>query len=46
MSNALINYYKDYQNTYLKHDDNVNVNEIEYMIELTSLIMKFSNKVS
>ena len=38
---ALINYYKDYQNTYIKHDDNVNVNEIEYMIELTSLLMKF-----
>ena len=44
MSNALINYYKDYQNTSIKHDD-VNVNEIEYMIELTSLLMKFSNKV-
>jgi len=41
MFNALINYYKDYQNTYIKHDDNVNVNEIEYMIELTSLLMKF-----
>ena len=41
---ALINYYKDYQNTYIKHDD-VNVNEIEYMIELTSLLRKFSNKV-
>ena len=41
MFNALINYYMDYQNTYIKHDDNVNVNEIEYMIELTSLLMKF-----
>lgn len=41
MFNSLINYYKDYQNTYIKHDDNVNVNEIEYMIELTSLMMKF-----
>ena len=42
---ALINYYKDYQNTYIKHDD-VNVNEIEYMINLTSLLMELSNKVS
>lgn len=41
MFNALIKYYKDYQNTYIKHDDNVNINEIEYMIELTSLMMKF-----
>ncbi|MEC1742262.1 hypothetical protein [Schinkia azotoformans] len=37
----LVDYYTKYQNTYVKHDDRVNKNEIEYIIELTSLMMKF-----
>ncbi|MFH5781510.1 hypothetical protein [Heyndrickxia oleronia] len=37
----LMDYYTKYQNTYVKHDDRVNKNEIEYIIELTSLMMKF-----
>lgn len=41
----LLDYYTKYQNTYIKHDDQVNKNEIEYVIELTSLMMKFSIKM-
>lgn len=37
----LMDYYTKYQNTYVKHDDRVNKNEMEYIIELTSLMMKF-----
>ena len=37
----LMDYYTKYQNIYVKHDDRVNENEIEYIIELTSLMMKF-----
>lgn len=37
----LMDYYTKYQNTYVKHDDRINKNEIEYIIELTSLMMKF-----
>lgn len=36
----LIDYYALYQNTYVKHDDNVPEIEIECMIELTSTFMK------
>lgn len=41
MTTTLITYYTHYQNSYVKHDDKVNKNEIEYIIELTSLMMKF-----
>ena len=37
---TLNNYYKDYQNTYVKHDNNVNPNEVEFIVELTSSLMK------
>lgn len=36
----LIEYYQVYQNTYVKHNDNVNSNEIEFIVELTSIFMK------
>ena len=36
----LVEYYSKYQNEYIKHDDNVNKNEIEFIIELTSIMMK------
>lgn len=41
MTTTLITYYTQYQNSYIKHNDKVNRNEIEYIIELTSLMMKF-----
>lgn len=41
MITTIINYYTKYQNNYVKHDDKVNESEIEYIIETTSIIMKF-----
>lgn len=37
----VLEYYTKYQNTYIKHDDRVNKDEMEYIIEITSLMMKF-----
>lgn len=37
----LIDYFSKYQNTYVKHNDNVNTNEVEIMIEMASSFMKF-----
>lgn len=37
----LIDYFAKYQNTYVKHNDNVNDKEIEFIFELTSALMKF-----
>jgi len=37
----LINYFSKYQNTYVKHNDNVNNNEVEIIIEMASSFMKF-----
>jgi hypothetical protein len=37
----LIDYFSKYQNTYVKHNDNVNNNEVEIMIEFASSFMKF-----
>ena len=36
----LIEYYSQYQNTYVKHDDKVVLSEIEFTIEITSIFMK------
>lgn len=36
----LIDYYSQYQNSYVKHNDKVNPNEIEFIIEITSIFMK------
>lgn len=36
-----ITYYTKFQNNNVKHGDNINANEIEYVIEQTSIIMKF-----
>lgn len=41
----LVDYYSKYQNTYVKHDDNVNEKEIDFIIELTSSLMKFILKI-
>jgi hypothetical protein len=37
----LIDYFSKYQNTYVKHNDDVNENEIEITIEMASSFMKF-----
>ena len=46
MVQKIIDYYTKFQNNHVKHNDAVNNNEIEYVIELTSVIMKFLIKVS
>lgn len=44
MFNSLLDYYGKYQNKYIKHDDNVNMKEIEFIVDLTSSFMKFITK--
>ena len=46
MGIQIIKYYTDFQNNHVKHNDKVNEDEIEYIIELTSIIMKYLIKVS
>lgn len=46
MVTQVIKYYTDFQNNHVKHKDKVNSNEIEYVIELTSVVMKFLLKIS
>jgi hypothetical protein len=41
MYTKIIDYYCNYHNNYVKHDDAVKEHEIELIIELTSTIMKF-----
>jgi hypothetical protein len=41
MCTQIIKYYTDFQNNHVKHNDKVNENEIEYIIEQTSIVMKF-----
>jgi hypothetical protein len=40
MYNTLISYYDDYNNAHSKHWDNVNSNEIEFIIYLTGIFMR------
>lgn len=42
----IIDYYTKFQNNHVKHNDRVNNNEIELIIELTSVFMKYIIKVS
>lgn len=44
MVQQVIKYYTDFQNNHVKHNDAVNSMEIEYTIELTSVVMKFGVK--
>jgi hypothetical protein len=44
MVTQIISYYTRYQNEYVKHNDRVNQNEIEYIFDLTSVLMKFLMK--
>ena len=41
----IIEYYTKVQNNHVKHNDAVNSDEIEYVIELTSVVMKYLVKV-
>jgi hypothetical protein len=43
---TLIDYYTKYQNSYVKHDDAVNEQEVDLMIELTSSFMKHLVRLS
>jgi hypothetical protein len=40
MFNKLLDYYCKYQNAYIKHNDKVNISEVEFIIEMTSIFMK------
>ena len=42
----LVDYLGKYNNTYVKHNDNVNENEIEIIIEIASSFMKFLVKIN
>lgn len=42
----IIKYYTDFQNNHVKHNDLVNSNEMEYVIEQTSIIMKLLIKIN
>ena len=46
MVHTIVDYYTRFQNNHVKHDDAVNSNEIEYVIELTSVVMKFLIKAN
>ena len=41
MFQKLIEYYSKYQNNYVKHNDKVNKQEIEFVIDLTTAFMKY-----
>ncbi len=41
----ILKYYQDYQNQYIKHNDDVRENEIELIISQTNTIMKFLIKI-
>jgi hypothetical protein len=41
----LVDYFGKYNNTYVKHNDNVNDNEIEIIVEIASSFMKFLIKI-
>jgi len=42
----LVDYYSKYQNTYVKHDDAVIEEEIEFIFEITSSFMKHIVRLS
>jgi hypothetical protein len=42
----LVDYYTKYQNTYVKHDDGVIDEEVEFVFELTSSFMKHLVRLS
>jgi hypothetical protein len=46
MFRTLLDYYTKYQNTYVKHDDAVVEQEVEFIIEMTSAFMKHVLRLS
>ncbi len=42
----IIDYYSKFQNNHVKHNDAVNEKEIEFVIELTSVVMKYLIKLN
>ncbi len=46
MFQKLVEYYSKYQNTYIKHNDKVIEEEIEFTFELTSSFMKHFIRIS
>jgi hypothetical protein len=46
MFQKLVDYYAKYQNSYVKHDDAVIEEEVEFVIELTSSFMKHLVRLS
>lgn len=46
MFQKLVDYYANYQNTYVKHDDAVVAAEIEFVFELTASFMKHLLRLS
>lgn len=45
MTTTLLTYYSQYQNSYVKHNDLVNEAEIDFVIEITSVVMKLLIKL-
>ena len=41
----LVKYYANYQNEYVKHNDAVIEEEVEFIMELTSSLMKYVVRV-
>lgn len=41
MFTTLLNYFCEYQNEHIKHDDSVAENEVQYIIEISSVMIKF-----
>lgn len=41
MFSKLIKYYSDYQNDYVKHDDLADKNDVEFVVDMTSVMMKY-----
>lgn len=41
MFNKLLDYYGKYQNNYVKHNNSIKPDEIDFIIDLTSTFMKF-----
>lgn len=46
MFQKLVDYYSQYQNTYVKHNDDIIEEEIEFILELTSSFMKHLVRIS
>jgi hypothetical protein len=41
MVSKLTDYFCKYQNEHVKHDDSIGENEVQYIIELSSVMIKF-----